>query len=345
MTTFLQKATGRSLILAAGRAGVRLGALVAPERTARHVAGRFFKTLRPEPARRRFSVPAPRLEMRVLPDGDVATYHWGDTTRAPTVLLVHGWNGWAQQLESFVPPLRERGFAVLAFDHVAHGASAGERATLPMMIRSVRALLSGRQQPAAVIAHSLGAAAVAGVLAESSAPAPAAVLIAPPTDPRPFLHWVARMHGAPDELLHDVQREAEAIAGVPMSSLVADTTLVSRIAAPLLVAHDARDDEVPIRNGEVYARAAGARLLVTHGLGHRRILRDRHVVDAAVEFVAEQREAAVLRLAAPASATANVPESWAAVPAPRQREPVVPQRAAVAAREHREMLTDVGAMA
>jgi pimeloyl-ACP methyl ester carboxylesterase len=345
MKTFLQKATGRSLILAARRAGVRLGAHVAPKRTARQVAGRFFMTQRPDPVRRRFSVPTPRLEIRSLPDGDVATYHWGDTGRAPTVLLVHGWNGWAQQLESFVPPLRERGFAVLAFDHVAHGASAGERATLPMMIRSVRALLSGQQLPAAVIAHSLGAAAVAGVLAESSAPAPAAVLIAPPTDPRPFLHWVARMHGAPDELLHDVQREAEAIAGVPMSSLVADAALVSRIAAPLLVAHDARDDEVPIRNGELYARAAGARLLVTHGLGHRRILRDRHVVDAAVEFVAELRAAAVLRLATSAPTSAAVAESRAVVPPPRRQQPVSPPRAAVAAREHREMLADVGAMA
>jgi pimeloyl-ACP methyl ester carboxylesterase len=332
-------------MLAAGRAGVRLGALVAPERTARHVAGRFFTTQRPDPARRRFSVSAPRLEMRALPDGDVATYHWGDTGRAPTVLLVHGWNGWAQQLESFVPPLRERGFAVLAFDHVAHGASAGARATLPMMIRSIRTLLSGPQHPAAVIAHSLGAAAVAGVLAESSAAAPAAVLIAPPTDPRPFLRWVSRMHGAPDELLDEVQRAAEAIAGVPMSSLVADAALVGRIAAPLLVAHDARDDEVPIGNGELYARAAGARLLVTHGLGHRRILRDRHVVDAAVEFVAEQRTAAVLRLATSAPVSAAVAESRAVVPAPRRQQPGTPTRAAAAAREHREMLTDVGAMA
>ena len=41
MFTHTLKATGRSLLFSAGRAGVRLGAVVTPRRTARHVAQRF----------------------------------------------------------------------------------------------------------------------------------------------------------------------------------------------------------------------------------------------------------------------------------------------------------------
>ena len=150
------------------------------------------------------------------------------------------------------------------------------------MIRSVLALLDDVHHPVGFIAHSLGAAAVASVLAQSGSGVPA-VLVAPPTDPRPYLRWVARAFGAPDALLDDVQREAEVHAGVPMAQLVADVDFARRIAAPLLVVHDAKDAEVPITNGHVYARAPNARLLVTDGLGHRRILRDLHVVDASVD--------------------------------------------------------------
>ena len=324
MFTHTLKATGRSLMFSAGRAGIRVGSIVTPRRTAQHVARRFFTTERAAPERRRFATEAPRVATVRLSDGPVVTYRWGDTTHAPTVLLVHGWNGWAQQLEQFVEPLRAQGYAVLAFDHVAHGASAGEQATLPMMIRSVRALLRDVRRPAGVIAHSLGAAAVAGVLAEAPALAPAAVLIAPPTDPRPFLRWIARALGTPDTLLDDVQREAEATAGVPMSQLVADHAFARRIATPLLIVHDAKDAEVPITNGHVYAQAPNARLLVTDGLGHRRILRDLHVVDASVRFIVERREAVPLQLAAPTA-------------------PVVAPKPA--GREHRDMLTDIGAMA
>ncbi len=186
---------------------------------------------------------------------------------------------------------------MLAFDHVAHGASPGELTTLPVMVRSVQAMLARLRRPAGVIAHSLGAAAVARVLVRSSAAVPAAVLIAPPTDPRPFLRWVARTLGAPDTLLDDVQREAEAAAGVPLEQLVADSAFARRIHTPLLVVHDSGDNEVPIAHGHVYAQAPHARLLVTDGLGHRRVLRDLHVVDASVGFIAERR-AAALQLAA-----------------------------------------------
>jgi pimeloyl-ACP methyl ester carboxylesterase len=298
MSRHTLKATGRSLLLSAVRAGVRVASIVTPQRTARHVAQRFFTTDRAMPERRRFVAEPPRVLTMNLADGPVVTYRWGDTERAPTVMLVHGWNGWAQQLEPFVEPLRAQGYAVLAFDHVAHGASPGDRASLPIMIRTVAALLDEVRHPAGFVSHSLGAAAVAGLLANAPDAMPAAVLIAPPTDPRPFLRFMARAMGTPDALLDAVQREAEALAGVPMADLVADEGFARRLRTPLLVVHDMKDTEVPIAHGRVYARAPNARLLVSDGLGHRRILRDTHVVSASTRFIAEHREFARLEFAA-----------------------------------------------
>lgn len=293
------KATERSLILTSIRTGVRVGAAVAPQRTARALAHRFFRTARPAAGQRRFRAVHPNVELLAVPDGTVTTYRWGAAGEAPTVLLMHGWNGWAQQMEAFVAPLVARGFGVLAFDHVAHGASDGDATSLPAMIRSTERVVSSTPNVVGAIAHSLGAAALASVLAESRRPLAGAVLIAPPSDPRPYLAGLARMLGAPARLLPAIQGHAEARAGVPFDRLVMQPWIARRIRTPLLVAHDVDDREVPIAHGYAYT-TSGARLIATDGLGHTRILRDRHVVESAVHFATRgvRTEAAALALAA-----------------------------------------------
>ena len=63
--------------------------------------------------------------------------------------------------------------------------------------------------------------------------------------------------------------------------------LAPELTAPVLVVHDRGDAEVPWQHGAALARAwRGSEMLMTEGLGHRRILRDPDVVAAAVAFVA-----------------------------------------------------------
>lgn len=292
------KATERSLKITALRMGVRAGAAMAPTRTAESIARRFFVTSRPSLQRQHFSGAKPQVGVLAVPDGKVTTYRWGAVGRAPTVLLTHGWNGWSQQMEAFVAPLTERGFAVLAFDHVAHGLSDGETASLPAMIRSTERVIAQTPNLVGAIAHSLGAAALASVLAASRRDLAGAVLIAPPADPRPYLSGMARMLGAPERLLPQIQARAEQIAGVAFERLVMHPWLARRIRTPLLIAHDIGDRDVPIAHGYAYTVGARTRLLATDGLGHTRVLRDRHVVDSAVEFVSRGATKEALALAA-----------------------------------------------
>lgn len=279
------KATERSLQLASLRAVVRAGSVVAPARTARSIAHRFFTTARPPLDRLAFRGTRPQVGVMAVPDGKVTTYRWGDAADAPTVLLTHGWSGWAQQMEAFVAPLVDRGFAVLAFDHVAHGLSDGATTSLPAMIRSTERVLEETPNAVGAIAHSLGAGALASVLASTRRALAGAVLIAPPADPRPYLLGMARTLGAPERLLPAIQAHAEQAAGVAFERLAVQPWITRRIRTPLLVAHDVGDRDVPIAHGYAYTMGTGARLLATDGLGHHRILRDRHVVDSAVGFV------------------------------------------------------------
>jgi pimeloyl-ACP methyl ester carboxylesterase len=56
-----------------------------------------------------------------------------------------------------------------------------------------------------------------------------------------------------------------------------------------LVIHDEHDAEVRIEDGLAVARAwPDARFKRTQGLGHSRILRDREVITAAVDFLADR---------------------------------------------------------
>ena len=72
-------------------------------------------------------------------------------SRLPTVYVLHGWSGNASQLRAFVDPLVARGFHVVAVDLPAHGRTAGNFATLPMMADTV-ASLARRLTPKLVVA-------------------------------------------------------------------------------------------------------------------------------------------------------------------------------------------------
>jgi pimeloyl-ACP methyl ester carboxylesterase len=73
--------------------------------------------------------------------------------------------------------------------------------------------------------------------------------------------------------------------GVATSAFELDQLVGPRDAA-LLIVHDRLDREVPFEHGERLAQAwRQARLHVTSGLGHRRILRDEAVVAEVAEFV------------------------------------------------------------
>jgi pimeloyl-ACP methyl ester carboxylesterase len=65
---------------------------------------------------------------------------------------------------------------------------------------------------------------------------------------------------------------------------------IQGVTIPGLLFHDSNDDVVPWQDGESVARAwNNARFIKTTGLGHRRILRDRNVIESAVRFLNDSK--------------------------------------------------------
>ena len=214
------------------------------------------------------------------PQGEIAVWHWGN---GPRVLLVHGWGSHAGRLAPFVERLLDAGFGVDAFDAPGHGASAGRFASLPEFVDAVERV-ARCVSPAALIGHSLGAAACALALGRG-VPGRAAVLLSTPADPSLFTRRYVRWMKLPPEAARAMCRRLEHRYGAPLDTF---SLLPRDPGVPSLLIHDRGDLRIPIADGRALARAwKQARLVETRGLGHHRILRSPVVLRRAERFLSE----------------------------------------------------------
>lgn len=261
-----------------------MGALqtVSPDAAARAAVRLFFRTQRRSPKPGERDILADASSFTIPFQGEaLAAWTWGS---GPTVLLVHGWNGRATQLGTFVDPLVASGFRVVAFDHVGHGASSGASTSLVQMAEALEcvAKIAGAH---GVIAHSLGAGAAVLAMHDGALAPERAVLVAPPLAPEPWFRQLGSALGLDPRIYSLARAELERQVRRTFEELHIPT-LARSLRQPALIIHDRDDREVPLAAGEALSRAwPGSRLLVTAKLGHHRILRSPGVVESARRFL------------------------------------------------------------
>lgn len=269
------------------RLAYRLGSRLAPGRTVAHAARIFQTPLTSSRQRAVHAVASTSARRGTLSlDGEsIATYVWGDPATQPYILLVHGWSSLGLRWEAWAPHLLAQGWAVVAFDQPAHGHSGGELCTLPDFVRTLTAVARHFGDPEGVVAHSLGGAAATLAL-ERGWTTKRVVLIAPAADPEAATARFARFVRLGQHLRPSMHDALARRTGVAIEALHIAHHGPQR-TQPLLVVHDDTDRDVPVGEGELYARLwPGATLLKTHGLGHRRIVDDAGVMTAAIRFLA-----------------------------------------------------------
>ena len=216
----------------------------------------------------------------------ISTWRWGSRD-APAVLLAHGWGGNAAQMRAFVFPLLQAGYRVIAYDQPAHGVSEGLLTGLPDFADVMAEVAAHHGGVQAVIGHSLGAAAAAVSLANGRSSFAKVVLVSPPSDLEGYSRRFARWYWIPEAVRNAMQKAIEERYGVRWEDLEVPR-VAPRMTARALVIHDRDDRMMPWAHGASVARHwPGARLLSTEGLGHRRILADERVTQAAAQFIDE----------------------------------------------------------
>ncbi|MFE6049708.1 alpha/beta hydrolase [Kitasatospora sp. NPDC056446] len=224
----------------------------------------------------------------------VVGYRWGSGERP--VLLLHGWRSRASRYAPYVPRLRELGFSAISFDAPGHGDSGGRTTSVPEY-RELALRLQERYGPfEAVVAHSLGVCAAFGALADGlRADRLAAVSGVSSVGffPAAFCAGLGLDAGVERALRARIERELfDGDAGGWERYDAARRT--EAVDLPILVVHDEDDDVVPLGQAHRLRKAYGERLdlVVTRGLGHRRIIAEPTVVDQVIGFLSAGLEVA-----------------------------------------------------
>jgi pimeloyl-ACP methyl ester carboxylesterase len=271
--------------LAAARPAFSLLSATSPELAERWAERLFFTAPRAqEPSQRARAALDSGERFELMDRGRrLAAWRWGS---GPAVLLLHGWGGRSSQMTSFVPGLVASGFSAVAVDAPAHGASEGTRTNLLEFADVLGCLAAASGPIAGAVGHSLGGVAVALAAGRGQIDAPRLALVATAANPERFyFEHLARL-GVPPARRGKMLRLFERSVGATWPEFFVPS-LIRKVDRPVLVVHDRDDREVPADDAQAIAEATPkAELLLTGGLGHRRILRHAPAIERVTGFFA-----------------------------------------------------------
>jgi pimeloyl-ACP methyl ester carboxylesterase len=275
---------------------------LSPALATRLAAGLFVRprARRVSAGERRFLAAARGHRLRFA-HGTVQVYEW--PARGPTVLLLHGWISHAARLQPIIEALHDEGLRVVACDAPAHGRSSGRQADLPRFRAAIEAVSAAFGPIDALLAHSFGAMAAVGWLAEASAATGvrAAVLVGMPRDVGYLFDSFVIALGLRADVVRRLRSLLRARYGRDPEHYSA-LLQAPQVRAPVLLVHGSADELVPLEHAQqLVQQLPDARLHVVHGLAHSAPLRD----PASVAHMAHFLAARLLRSSAARTARAR----------------------------------------
>lgn len=227
------------------------------------------------------SIPKPTESIELL-DGSWA-HVWGD---GPPVLLAHGFEGRYSQFALVIEKALMSGFKLIGLEMPGHGRAKVLRADPLSFSNAIQAASSKFGPFHTMIGHSQGAnavlhAAVNGVRSGNI------VLLAPLVSVESHLRRTCALVKLSSEGTDLFLRKVTELVGAPPSDFES-RLLSSTLNVPTLIIHDRKDREVPITEAEELASQIPlARLQISDGLGHRRLLEDLNIANQIVNFLDE----------------------------------------------------------
>lgn len=212
----------------------------------------------------------------------VVVYQYGKSDKK--VLLVHGWSGRGTQLVKIADELLKSGYSTISFDAPAHGKSPGNTT---IMVDFIYAILEIEKQFGpfeAAIGHSLGGMSVLNAIKKGLKLKCAAIIGSGDIVQDIIDDFVAKLELKPNMAPH-LRILFEKKYGESMNDYSAYMA-AKEITIPVLVIHDQDDPEVPVKAGiHIHKYLKNGELLLTEGLGHRKILGNHAVIERVIQFI------------------------------------------------------------
>lgn len=202
------------------------------------------------------------------------------------VLLVHGWSGRGTQMYALSDKLLENGFMTISFDGPAHGQSTGKTTMMPEFI-TVCLELDKKYGPFELaVGHSMGGMAIINACTKGLR-VNKIVSIGATDRMSDIIKIFIKTIGLKSSIAPRVIRKYNRRIGIDIDNY-ATSTAASMLDLPVFILHDSQDKEVPVSCAyEIRQNLKLGQLLVTNGLGHKRILNDPNSIKRIVAFTAE----------------------------------------------------------
>lgn len=211
---------------------------------------------------------------------DVLTYGFSDKK----VLLVHGWCGRSTQLFMIADKLLENGYMVISFDAPAHGNSEGKQAMMPDFIESIHVINKTHGPFAAAVGHSLGGMSLYNAFSGGFSIDKLVSIGSGNTISEVLINFTNNLSLKP-KIAKKMKKHYDNIFGYDIDRN-SSALKAKDVSIPTLVIHDALDGDVSVSCA--YAIRQNLKhgvLLITNGLGHTKILRDKNTMNRVVEFI------------------------------------------------------------
>jgi pimeloyl-ACP methyl ester carboxylesterase len=200
------------------------------------------------------------------------------------ILLVHGWSGRSTQLFAFADKLLENGYMVISFDGPAHGKSTGRTTMMPEFLKTIEKINTTFGPFEAAIGHSFGAISLYNA-ASNFLTIKALIAIGSGDKISDIISNFAKNLYLKEKSARKIQSGLENKWMIHIDDF-ASSTVAKKIKIPVLVVHDKNDGDVPVSCAyRIRQNLEKGSLLITNGLGHTKILRNKEVVNKSVEFI------------------------------------------------------------
>ncbi len=225
-----------------------------------------------------------RQELIIIPSiqKEIVVYHFGESPKK--ILLVHGWSGRGTQLVKIADAFLDAGYSTISFDAPAHGKSPGKTTIMIEFIASILHLEKLYGPFEAAVGHSLGGMSLLNAMRQGLR-LKRLVTIGSGDVIKDIIDDFTQKLELDPKVGDWMRIHFEKQFGQTMDSFSAYLS-AKQITIPVLVIHDNDDDEVPAKCGiHIHKYLQNGELMITKGLGHRKILGDTTVVEKVVDFV------------------------------------------------------------
>ena len=260
---------------------------ISPKLASKYVAKLFATPIKhPTPKREHKMEHEAKKERLLIPSikKEVVIYEYGESKKK--ILLVHGWSGRGTQLSKIADALLKIGYSTISFDGPAHGRSTGKTTNMLEFIDTAFEVNKKYGPFEAAIGHSLGSMTLVNA-ASRGFKTNAMVLIGSGDKIDDIIYDFTNKLGLKEKIGDSIKMGFDKIAMEDVNNYSASIA-AEDVKIPALLFHDKNDLDSPLSSSEnIHKKLKNSELIITEGLGHRKILGDDKVILKLIDFIKE----------------------------------------------------------